>query len=407
MKPAPALRNQVKMEIDTCANGQCWTALLLLSFCFPCCAFAAKSHTPVANPIPPAIGIPVGGLGYEPPGDLPAFYFHAMVSVDFIDENRLLFTFEKKGLLTRGKPCPSGKIQRMVHAVVLDLPSGKVETQADWNLYDFDDYLWNLGNGQFLLRQCSDFSLLSADLKLHPFMSASGEIEDVSFSPDRSIVAVEENTAKHPLADNETEVQFVRVHPLGMIARARLPVPGEIPLTGQGILEALSGPHDRWTIDLQTFPGTPHDIVTLQSVCMPRLTALADSMFAVEICANRDRQNFQAYNLAGKLLWKIPIPRNHYDPRFLLSSDGAHFAIESLRATKPLAALDPITRKVVDAEIIDIYDAATGTLIGTLRTMPVYTAGKNADFSPDGSRIAVLHNGAIEICDLRSLAKSN
>lgn len=396
------------MEANSCTRGRCRTVLLLFSFslCFSYGVFAAKSHTPVANSTPPTVSIPVEALGYQPPGDLPAFYYHAMVSVDFIDENRLLFTFEKKGLLTRGKTCPSGETQRMVRAVVLDIPSGKVEAQADWNLYDFDNYLWDLGNGQFLLRQCSDFDLLGADLQLHPFMSASGEIEGVSFSPDRSIVAVED-TAKRQLGSNETEVQFVRVHPLGMIARARLPVPGEIPLTGRGILEALSGPHGRWTIDLQTFPGTPHDIVTLQSVCMPRITALADNIFVAEVCANQRQRDFQAYDLTGKLLWKIPLPRDHYDPRFLLASDGAHFAIESLHATRPLAALDTITNKQVDAELIDIYDPARGIPIGSLCTTPVYTAGKNADFSPDGSRIAILHNGVIEIYDLRSLAKSN
>jgi hypothetical protein len=85
---------------------------------------------------------------------------------------------------------------------------------------------------------------------------------------------------------------------------------------------------------------------------------------------------------------------------------GAHFAIESLRLKRPHASLDPLTKDDVVGEDIDIYDTLTGVHTATFQTNPVYTAGRNVDFSPDGTRMAVLHNGVIEIYTLSELAKA-
>ncbi|MGA8289130.1 MAG: hypothetical protein WB950_10525, partial [Acidobacteriaceae bacterium] len=55
---------------------------------------------------------------------------------------------------------------------------------------------------------------------------------------------------------------------------------------------------------------------------------------------------------------------------------------------------------------IDIYDTHSGIRIATFQTTPAYTGGRNVDFSPDGQRMAVLHDGAIEIYSLNDLVKA-
>ena len=50
---------------------------------------------------PPAFQVPVGPLGFSAPG---AFYLGqrtSLVSLDFLDEDRLLFTFRVPGLMRR------------------------------------------------------------------------------------------------------------------------------------------------------------------------------------------------------------------------------------------------------------------------------------------------------------------
>lgn len=389
---------------------------LLFSLLLAASVSAAKSRKKTENPALPVVSIPVEALGYQPPGDLPAYYFHAMVGVYFLDASHLLFTFERKGLLRRDDSCPVADSERMVRAVVLDVPSGKIEKQADWELYDSDDYIWSLGNGQFLVRRCSQLDRIGADLILHPWIQAAGEIMDINLSPDRSILVVEEkplvqNGSWRPHAPGEPaedaiEVRFVRLDPPRVIALSHVPVPGWIPVTKEGVLEALNGQNNRWIVDIQPYQEkTQRDIVSISSACRPRLAPLTNDVFVAYVCATTGDRTFVGYDVNGALLWRTPVSDDLHYPRFLRSKDGTHFAIESLHGTREFAVLDPITSKVVDAEIIDLYDTRTGVAIGSVRTTPVYTAGRNADFSPDGTRLAVLHNGAIEIYTLSSLGK--
>ena len=69
-------------------------------------------------------------------------------SSDFVDENRLLFTFQVRGLMNR-KPEDSGIDKRQIRAVVVTLPEGKIESEAQWTLHGRARYLWMLNDGHF------------------------------------------------------------------------------------------------------------------------------------------------------------------------------------------------------------------------------------------------------------------
>ncbi|MHB1938614.1 MAG: hypothetical protein ACYCOR_18835 [Acidobacteriaceae bacterium] len=379
---------------------------------------AATANTDLTRP---EVTIPVGPLGYLPPGELPAFYYYALVELHFIDADHLMFAFNVPALLKRDDNCPTSESQRMVRAVVLQLPSGHVLKRVDWELYDFADFLWGLDNGQLLLRRCNQLETVDADLQLRPLIEATGTIEDVGFSPDRSIAVVEEKAA--PSAEDKnsgafpsilaegtvaqrTNVNFIRLHPPQMIARAEIPVPSEIPVTSTGIFEALTAPRDQWVVNLQVFQGTQQHVGAIHSVCPPAIRPITDNVLLATTCPKGNERVFQGYNLQGSLLWEIPRPPDQYLPELVNIPKGAHFAIESLRLKRPHAALDPLTKDDVVGEDIDIYDTLSGIRIATFQTTPVYTGGRNVDFSPDGSRMAVLRDGAIEIYDLANLEKA-
>lgn len=387
--------------------------------CQPLAAFGSKAHPPRSYDIRPEASIPVGPMGYLPPGEIPSFYFHAAVSLHFIDANHLLFAFDIKGLLRRDNECPVSDSQRIVRAVVLDIPSGRVEKQADWELYDFSDFLWGIGGGQFLLRRCSTLNLVGPDLVLHPLLKAADPILGITLSPDRSVAVVEMKMnpgaksgtkTSDPVDGPEGAAQsidalFLGLRPLRVFARTSLQIPGVLPIVPDGILETLIAPHNRWVLNLHPFNGPQRQIATVQSACPPFLTPVASNVAVAAVCPKKGEKIFKAYDLGGKALWQIPFEADRREARFLLTENGARFAIESLRATQPIAALDPLNNSNIDREIVDIYDTRTGIQIGGFATTPVYTAGKNVDFSPDGLRLAVLHNGAIEIYSLNELAK--
>ena len=373
------------------------------------------------NQIHPEVKIPVVPLGFLPPGDLPAFYYYAMVELHFIDADHLMFAFNTPGLLKRDDNCPDSEVQRMMHAVVFQLPSGHVLKQADWELYDFMDFLWGLGDGKLLLRRCNQLESVGADLNPQLLIRASGTVEDVSFSPDRSMIVVQEKAPPHAddkdnavipsVLDQETAAQrtnvtFIQLHPLRMIGRAEIPLPSAIPVIANGLFEILTAPNDQWVLNMQVFHGAEHQIATIHSLCPPAVQAISNTVFMATTCSKSDQKTSQGYNLQGSLLWQIAVAPDQYNPRLIPISNGSHFAIESLRLKHPRAALDPLTKEDVSGEDIDIYDTLSGVRIATFQTSPVYTGGRNVDFSPDGTRMAVLHDGAIEIYSLSDLAKA-
>ncbi len=421
------------------ANSRKWLPLRGLALLLVLCgAFqfsriqAQKSHPPPARAydIRPPVPIPIAELGYRPPGELPAFSYYSLVNLQFIDANHLLFVFNTTGLLHRDSDCSKTDSERLMRAVVLEIPSGRVEKQAEWELYDFSEFLWPLPEGRFALRRCSQLEQVDASLIPRPFINLEGTLEEVLFSPDRSVVLVEEKPEPHlpkpqptksgsrslvppsptPPVAADTPAQmlnldFIRINPLAVIAHSHAPLPVTIPILPQGFLQTLGAPHDRWMVTLQPFEGVQRQVAVIHSICAPQLTAITNSVFLVSMCPNSNQIGYQAYSIQGTLVWQRMEPPNRYSPRFLLAQNGAHFAIETLHATRPLAALDPLNNESIDAQIIDIYDTMTGTLIASVPVSPIYTGGRNADFSPDGTRLAVLEDGAIEIYDLNTLEK--
>ena len=374
------------------------------------------------NQLHPQVRIPVVPLGYLPPGDLPAFYYYAMVELHFIDADHLMFAFNMPGLLKRDDNCPDSDVQRMVQAVVFQLPSGRVLKQANWELYDFMDFLWGLGDGKLLLRRCNQFDSIGADLDPQVLIRGSiGTVEDVSFSPDHSMVVVQEKVkpdaedkdsgAVPSVLAQETEAQrtnvsFIQLNPLRMIGRAEIPVPSEIPVIANGLFEVLTAPQDQWVVNLQVFHQAERQIATIHSLCPPAVQTISNTVFMATTCSKNDQKTTLGYNTQGTLLWKIALAPNQYNPQLIPIPNGSHFAIESLRLKHPRAALDPLTKEDVAGEDIDIYDTLSGVRVATFQTSPAYTGGRNVDFSPDGTRMAVLHDGAIEIYSLSDLAKA-
>ncbi len=402
----------------------CATVLMLMAL-LPAMRAQTAPTTPVGtanqNQIQPEVKIPVSPLGYLPPGDLPALYYHALVELHFIDADHLMFAFNTPGLLKRDDNCPDSEVQRMVQAVVFQLPSGQVLKRANWELYDFSDFLWGLGDGKLLLRRCNRLESVGADLDPQVLIQATGTVEDVSFSPDHSMIVVQEkeppraddsaNAAIPSVLDQETEVQrtnvsFIQLHPLHMIGHAEIPLPSVIPVIANGLFEVLTAPHDQWDVSLQAFHGAERQIATIHSLCPPVIQALSNTVLMAMTCSKDDQKAFEGYDLQGSLLWQITLEPNQYDPRLISISNGSHFAVESVRLKHPRAALDPVTKEDVDGEDIHIYDTHSGVRIATFRTTPAYTGGRNVAFSPDGQRMAVLHDGAIEIYRLSDLVKA-
>src|SRR6476620_3239156 len=95
-----------------------WLALAILSLCSTSAAQPKPVHPPLPTDeppvyrkqkfhdqlpekpsVPPKFEVPVIALGFSPPGTFYLGRHNSLVSLDFVDENRLLFTFQVRGLM--------------------------------------------------------------------------------------------------------------------------------------------------------------------------------------------------------------------------------------------------------------------------------------------------------------------
>ena len=79
--------------------------------------------------IPPAFSIPIEPLGFSAPGPIYLGQRNSLASLDFLDENRLLFSFRVPGLMHREAGENAGSDERQIRAVVLGLPEGTVTAE--------------------------------------------------------------------------------------------------------------------------------------------------------------------------------------------------------------------------------------------------------------------------------------
>jgi hypothetical protein len=86
------------------------------------------------------------------------------LSLNFVDADHILLTFNPKKLFERLPTCSPDHQDRLVHAAILEVPSGKVVKEADGYLHDRRRYLWPLSPGAFLLRRLNDLYIVDSSL---------------------------------------------------------------------------------------------------------------------------------------------------------------------------------------------------------------------------------------------------
>ncbi|MGH9591630.1 MAG: hypothetical protein ACRD5L_00960, partial [Bryobacteraceae bacterium] len=149
---------------------------------------AAEEHR-VRATIQPALTIAAEPLGFAAPGEFYLGMRNSLVSLDFLDEDRLLFTFRVPGLMRRpeSKEADPDAV-REIRALVLGLPKGNVEAEQVWTIHDRDQYLYQLSGGQFLLRDEDQLKLGDASLQLKPWLKFPGHVVWVELDPSRQLV---------------------------------------------------------------------------------------------------------------------------------------------------------------------------------------------------------------------------
>lgn len=363
--------------------------------------------------------IPVAPLGYLNPSRSTLLDRESSVSLDFIDDGRLLFTFHKLGLLQRS---PDGRPEdedRLIHAVVIDLATQRVTTEADWRVHDQQRYLWPLGRGSFFVRKRDTLFLTDAALALRPYAQFPGDLRALQLSPDGSLFVAQSDAPpskpdpeKNPgkpeaggdapfLPPRSVEIRVIRTATRETVAVSHARVPLRLPLGPDGLIEILSGKGAQWTVHYNPFGGAPRTLTKVDSACRPSFNFLGGGRLMMHVCpASLESLVAIGMDMSGNRLWTCRWDTTHVWPFLARDGAGSRFAYGFMVLSRPAATPSSFSGGDVVGQEVDVLDAATGSLLLHAQASPVIDAGQNFALSPDGRRFAILHGGAIEVFDL-------
>jgi hypothetical protein len=395
-----------------------------------------RSHPdklPEKPTVPAAFSIPIEPLGFSPPGQIYLGQRSSLASLDFLGEDRLLFTFRVPGLIRReprtGEEDPSE--ERHIKAVVLALPDGAVQAEAIWALHDRARYLWMLNDGHFLLRDRDELRLGDSSLELKPYLRFPGPVLAVEMDPEQQFLVTNSRempsaaskpgevptpaTAKADVAahdDADKDQPGAHSAPPDVVLRilrrdsgkvmlvSRVRSPVHLSINSEGYLELLPGKGVDWVIALNTFGGGVKTLGQVDSSCSPSYDFLSQSEFLVHVCSRSEIRGLVAMSTDGRRLWEDAPSSSPVWPVMVAGADGSRVARESLAVSHPVTLYSPLSFEDVKGQLVEVFDAASGKIVLAAPVSPVLDTGGNVAISPSGKRVAVLNAGAIEVFDL-------
>jgi hypothetical protein len=355
-------------------------------------------------------------------------YGLSMLSVSIVDNTHLLLTFATRGLVPRLPDDPPEDDDRMVAAELVELPSGRVLARADWHLHDHGQYLWRLGHGRFLVRSRNSLGVLAPLALLrseNPLAAAAlpdrpGRPIMAQVSPDGAVVMIESQLPASPTMDQTTPgapaelrpreaapvlIDFYRlqggdapgstlsVRGAGVV---RSPTALMLPLDGDGYLWPGEGQRSRWAVSFNEFGGKSVPVGTVDSSCMPRLQMVSRFQYLAFACqGSDDRQKLHAFGMDGHENWQESLPGPFTQPVFAFAPDAGRFAMSRISA--PIGIVTDSVVPDSATQEVRVYQTESGDLLLRVPCTPVLRNAENFDLSPDGSLLAVINAGAVQV----------
>jgi hypothetical protein len=398
------------------------------------------SKFPDKPSIPPTWTIPIEPLGYTAPGAIYLGARNSLASLDFLDEDHLLFTFRVPGLIHRDFANGQESEERQIRAIVLTLPLGAVEADALWTVHDRTRYLWTLKDGHFLLRDRNDLLEGDASLKLKPVLDFPGSILWLELDPQQQFMVTnsrEPATSAKPdssksssgglssAASNPAQVDnpssasatvttdddesgrtpdlVVRIlrresGQVLLVSRVRSAI--HLPINSKGYVENLRGRASEWVLNLSYFTGGSRMLGSVISTCSPTDDFLSEDEIFVTGCGPMGETKLMAVTTTGRTLWASQAPSTEIWPQLVVANNGLRMAWETLDSTRSVNSYAPLGAEDIKEQSVTVFDAANGDIALVSPVSPVLDSGGNVAISPSARRVALLNAGAIQVFEL-------
>jgi hypothetical protein len=377
--------------------------------------------------LPPSASIPLDPLGFTAPSSNYLGARNTFVSLDFLDEDRLLFTFRVPGLIHRDLKRGEESDERQIKAVVLALPLGSIQAEALWTVHDRVRYLWPLQNGHFLLRDRKNLLEGDATLTVKPFLDFPGALLWVELDPAQqymvtnshepvavvrkpgqvsspstasATVTTDEDSEAAQEGRPELVVRILRRESGQVMLVSRVRSAVHLPINTTGYLENLRGRGSEWILNLSYFTGGSRMLGSVETACDPDDNFLSENEILVIGCNSVGARKLVAMTTEGRTLWISQAPETELWPQLTVAPNGSRLAWTTLDANRGVSSFAPMDSEDVKEQSVTVFDAATGDIALVSPLSPILDAGGNVAISPSGRRVALLNAGAIQVFDL-------
>ena len=368
----------------------------------------------IIPPTPAAI-FDLRSLGYTPLSNAARLGGAANVSVDFLDRTRLLVTFNPKRMFKRLPECPTTHADRLVHAVVFDISSGRAVKETDWYLHDSDRYVWNLGSGRFLLRRLNKLYQVDSDLNQKLVFDSPKKLVWISVTPDYSQILVEASddavldqvptqNKDLPPDHGRMKISFLDSHSFNVQHTITAKTPILLEATKSGFGDVVKN-GDVWLVRFGVSAGNRINLTRVKARKAPNLLYSSSSTLLVGRCSTSEAMyNVSAFTIAGKFLWRQRWKDCRHSPVVRRSEDGSRFVISSVvpwdEPTPTPGSNGSDGEDDLLRQSVQVLETASGGSVFSMRATPAVMDGENVALSPDGRSLAALADSAIALYSL-------
>jgi VWFA-related protein len=365
----------------------------------------------------PNAQIDISALGFSGLSASARLAEQSNMSLDFIDDDHVLLTFNPRKMFTRRAECPPTHEDRIIHAMVLSLPDGKVVREGDWYLHDPQRYLWSLGSGRFLLRKLNSLYLVDSELHEKLLMTSPTPLLWVGVTGDgKQIITERPQDTEQSKAISGSKPSKPKVR-LDFLDTDTLAVQRSIKSEGKIQLNALSTGfadviHSRlgrvWLVRFGPTGARRENITRVRSHCVPDIMFSSGNTLLVGRCAmDSPDYSVSAFTTSGHFLWRQHWNEHRYTPRLKLSDDGSRVAVSSV--ARVFVDSPPETESGDDTDRglkqhVQVLDTANGNPVLSLEVAPPVMTAQNVSLSPGGRRLVLLQASALAVYDLPEMS---
>ncbi len=403
------------------------TLIVLVAFAgIPLTLPAQKSPSAVESEPRPSASVDLTPIGYHELSHMDrTAEDQRNVSLDFIDPQHVLLTFNRRQMFQRLPECTPDHEDRLMHAVILEIPGSKVVTEADWYLHDRRRYLWPLAPGRFLLRRWNKLYIVDSTLRETLLLSSPKDLLWVSVTPDGSQIIVEtENdkkaAASAPKSPAKPEPKYVvRFLDAKTAAPQRTLLFNNLTnLTGTstGYADVIRK-GDIWLLRFGPAVTKRHNLARVRSQTVPSVLYPTDNTLLIGRCAASGcNYGVTAFTLTGHRLWRQHWPHLRSYPEVTRSEDNSRFAVSTVhvepavsRPPQPDEQDSPFQPQVSEGDAlrqeVQVFDTASGSSVLSVIVNPAVATGQNVSLSADGRLLALLRGSMLELFDLPPMSE--